>query len=231
MRKIVFILLAVVICFSPVGVSSQNIFQKAANKISSWFSGGEKERASDKTGHIDITQLTLDENLSIPDLGKQARKIRTAQSREMKRLQKARLSDLKLIRNYEVLKATLSASNLFLPNDTVLSDRADIYLRPFLAALRVPDFYHVMLVMHSDDTGSEAYSLDLIRARAHAVRDWFTRNGGNTDFVVIYEAGAFDPIASNETLEGRARNRRLDIYLIPGEKMVDMARRGGLGKR
>ena len=52
MRKIVFILLAVVICFSPVGVSSQNIFQKAANKISSWFSGGEKERASDKTGHI-----------------------------------------------------------------------------------------------------------------------------------------------------------------------------------
>ena len=227
MRKIVFILLAVVICFSPVGVSSQNIFQKAANKISSW----EKERASDKTGHIDITQLTLDENLSIPDLGKQARKIRTAQSREMKRLQKARLSDLKLIRNYEVLKATLSASNLFLPNDTVLSDRADIYLRPFLAALRVPDFYHVMLVMHSDDTGSEAYSLDLTRARAHAVRDWFTRNGGNTDFVVIYEAGAFDPIASNETLEGRARNRRLDIYLIPGEKMVDMARRGELDKR
>lgn len=231
MRKIVFILLAVVICFSPVGVSSQNIFQKAANKISSWFSGGEKERASDKTGHIDITQLTLDENLSIPDLGKQARKIRTAQSREMKRLQKARLSDLKLIRNYEVLKATLSASNLFLPNDTVLSDRADIYLRPFLAALRVPDFYHVMLVMHSDDTGSEAYSLDLTRARAHAVRDWFTRNGGNTDFVVIYEAGAFDPIASNETLEGRARNRRLDIYLIPEEKMVDMARRGELDKR
>ena len=100
-----------------------------------------------------------------------------------------------------------------------------------MAALRVPDFYHVMLVMHSDDTGSEAYSLDLTRARAHAVRDWFTRNGGNTDFVVIYEAGAFDPIASNETLEGRARNRRLDIYLIPGEKMVDMARRGELDKR
>ena len=79
--------------------------------------------------------------------------------------------------------------------------------------------------MHSDDTGSEAYSLDLTRARARAVRDWFTRNGGNTDFVVIYEAGAFDPIASNETLEGRARNRRLDIYLIPGEKMVDMDKR------
>ena len=36
---------------------------------------------------------------------------------------------------------------------------------------------------------------------------------------------------SNETLEGRARNRRLDIYLIPGEKMVDMARRGELDKR
>lgn len=214
----------------PVGAASQNIFQKAANTVSSWFSPGEKKNDT-IASHIDISRLTLDENISIPELDKEARKVRSAQSREMRRLQKARLTDLKLVRNYEVIKATIAASNLFLPNDTVLCEKADIFLRPFLQDLRIPDYYHVMLVMHSDDTGSEAYSLDLTRARVQAVRDWFARNGANTDYVVVYEVGAFAPIASNSTMEGRAKNRRLEIFLIPGEKMIDMARRGQLDKR
>lgn len=230
-RKAGMVLLLGVASILPAGVAAQNIFQKAANTISSWFSTGDKKGEAPAIEHIDITKLTLDENISIPELDKEARKIRTAQSREMRRLQKARLTDLKLERNYEVIKATIAASNLFLPNDTVLSEKADIFLRPFLADLRIPDYYHVMLVMHSDDTGSEAYSLDLTRSRVQAVRDWFARNGGNTDFVVTYEAGAFSPIASNRTMEGRAKNRRLEIYLIPGEKMIDMARRGQLDKR
>lgn len=230
-RKAVFVILLGAASLFPVEAVSQNIFQKFADKVSSWFSGGDKDGDALAAEHTDIARLTLDENISIPDLGNQARKIRTAQSREMKRLQKARLSDLKLIRNYEVIKATIPAANLFLPNDTTLSERADIYLRPFLSALRIPDYYHMMLVMHSDDTGSEAYSLDLTLFRARAVRDWFARNGGNTDYVVIYDAGSFSPIASNKTMEGRAQNRRLDIYLIPGEAMIDMARRGQLDKR
>ncbi len=230
-RKTGFIILLGVAVLLPVEAASQNVFQKAANTVSSWFSSDKSKGEVAPTEHIDLTQLTLDENISIPELDKEARKIRTAQSREMRRLQKARLTDLKLVRNYEVIKATIAASNLFLPNDTVLSEKADIFLRPFLADLRIPDYYHVMLVMHSDDTGSETYSLDLTRSRVQAVRDWFARNGGNTDFVVTYEAGAFSPIASNRTMEGRAKNRRLEIYLIPGEKMIDMARRGQLDKR
>ncbi len=230
-RKIVLVALLGMVSLFPVEIVAQNIFQKAADKISSWFSKEGSSSDALAAEHIDVTKLTLDENISIPDLGNQARKIRAVQSREMKRLQKARLSGLKLIRNYEVIKATISASNLFLPNDTVLSDRADIYLRPFLSALRIPDYYHVMLVMHSDDTGSEAYNLDLTRSRAQAVRNWFARNGGNTDYVVVYDAGPFSPVASNTTMEGRAQNRRLDIYLIPGETMIEMARRGQLDKR
>lgn len=230
-RKTGFVLLLGVASLLPVEVASQNIFQKAVNTVSSWFSSDEKKSEESAIEHIDITKLTLDENISIPELGKEARKIRSVQSREMRRLQRARLTDLKLVRNYEVIRATVAASNLFLPNDTVLSEKADIYLRPFLAALRIPDYYHVMLVMHSDDTGSEAYCLDLTRARVQAVRDWFARNGGNTDYMVMYEAGAFSPVASNRTMEGRAKNRRLEIYLIPGEKMLDMARRGQLDKR
>ena len=131
-RKTGFVILLGVAALLPVEAASQNIFQKAANTVSSWFSSDKSKGEVAPTEHIDLTQLTLDENISIPDLDKEARKIRTAQSREMRRLQKARLTDLKLVRNYEVIKATIAASNLFLPNDTVLSEKADIFLRPFL---------------------------------------------------------------------------------------------------
>ena len=87
-RKTVFALLLGTVMFSPVEAMSQNIFQKAAETVSSWFSGSSKKEAAQVAEHIDIRQLTLDENLSIPDLGNQDRKIRSVQSREMKRLQK-----------------------------------------------------------------------------------------------------------------------------------------------
>ncbi len=225
-RKFLVPLLLSVVLALPNEASAENIFKK----VSTWFSGVTQKATTPKTPvqHTDLSELTLEENLSIPELGKQVRKVRAAQSKEMRRLEKARLTDLKLIRDNEVIKATLSAANLFQPNDTVLSERADLYLRPFLSTLRIPDYYHVMLVMHSDNTGSEAYNLDMTRSRVQAVYDWLKRNGGKTECVVTYESGAFEPIAPNDTMEGRASNRRLEIYLIPGEAMIEMARRGEL---
>ena len=218
-RKAGMVLLLGVASVFPAEVAAQNIFQKAANTISSWFSTDEK-KTDVPAQHIDITQLTLDENISIPELdGKEARKIRAAQSREMKRLRKARLTHLELIRNYEVIKATLAASNLFLPNDTVLSDKADLFLRPFLSDLRIPDYYHVMLVMHSDDTGNAAYNYSLTTQRVLDIFDWFERNGAATDFLIPYAAGSHEPLVPNNSTENRYRNRRLEVYLIPGEAM------------
>ncbi len=182
------------------------------------------------TALIDYTLLTLEENILVPDVEKQGQKIRDIQYKEMLRLKKARLTNLELIRNKEVIKATLAASAIFQPNDTALNNRADLYLRPFLQELRIPNYYHMLLVMHSDDTGSEEYSMDLTRYRVNAVKEWFRRNGGHTDFVITYEAGALYPIDTNETMEGRARNRRLEIYLVPGQKMIDLAKQGKLDK-
>ncbi len=196
----------------------------------SWLSKISKKQNNVDTVKIDFSLLTLEENISIPDVGKQASKIRDAQYKEMRRLKNARLTDLELIRNKEVIKATIAASAIFLPNDTALNDRADLYLRPFLQELRIPEYYHMLLVMHSDDTGSEEYSMDLTRYRVNAVKEWFRRNGGHTDYVITYEAGALSPIDTNDTMEGRARNRRLEIYLVPGQKMINLAKQNKLDK-
>ena len=225
-RTLILILTTAFLCLSSP-------YTMAEGGIKGWFKGlfGRNTETTD-TSHPDLAALTVDENLEIPEIPKKKREqVLDIQRQESQRLKGIDSYKVETLRYNEVIRITIPAAKLFAPNDTTLAPTADDVLRPLLQCLRTPDYYHMLLVMHSDDTGSEAYSLDLTRSRVQAVRDWFARNGGNTDFVVTYEAGAFSPIASNRTMEGRAKNRRLEIYLIPGEKMIDMARRGQLDKR
>ena len=66
---------------------------------------------------------------------------------------------------------------------------------------------------HTDSSGSDAYNMDLSRRRAEAVRDFLVRTFprlANTQFTVR-GFGETQPVASNDTSAGRARNRRVEI--------------------
>ena len=66
---------------------------------------------------------------------------------------------------------------------------------------------------HTDNVGSEEYNRELSVKRAQVVAEELIDRGiPNT--VRIYGAGASAPIASNETEEGRAQNRRVDVVLV-----------------
>ena len=49
-----------------------------------------------------------------------------------------------------------------------------------------------------------------------------------TTEVVIYGMGGEEPKVDNLTMENRQKNRRTEIYLIPGEEMINLALRGRL---
>lgn len=171
--------------------------------------------------HPELAELTVDENLLIPELAdKQAIQARKIQKKEAERIEEANSNMIvELIRDKEVIKITIPASQLFAPNDTRLLDASDAILRSLLPCLRTPDYYHVLLVMHSDNTGNEEYNYALTTERVFAIYDWFESNGGCVDYVVPYAAGAFEPIKPNNTVAGRNANRRLEIYIIPAEAM------------
>jgi flagellar motor protein MotB len=63
----------------------------------------------------------------------------------------------------------------------------------------------------------------------NAVYDWFDANG-DVDFVVPYALGDTDPIVDNNSYDNRARNRRLEIYLVPAELMIERAKKGDIKK-
>ncbi|MEP6608104.1 MAG: OmpA family protein [Burkholderiaceae bacterium] len=71
----------------------------------------------------------------------------------------------------------------------------------------------VTIVGHTDATGSAASNEQLSLARADATRNYLASRGIASNRFIIEGHGEREPIASNDTEAGRARNRRVEIYL------------------
>lgn len=67
---------------------------------------------------------------------------------------------------------------------------------------------------HTDSTGSEALNLALSKRRAQAVRDYLVSFGIAPSRLTVEGFGPFRPVASNDTEEGRARNRRVEFRVL-----------------
>lgn len=129
-------------------------------------------------------------------------------------------------RKKEVILITIPADLLFAPNDTELSKSASKFLTPIKRYMKNQDMFRVLLVMHTDNTGSEQYREDITAERVDAVTSWFDNNGADTSYVFSYAFGDDAPLVDNTSMENRAKNRRLEIYLMPGEKMLEEAKKG-----
>lgn len=129
-------------------------------------------------------------------------------------------------RNKEVLLITIPAHLLFDPNETHLKQSAADYLAPIRRYLKDPDMFRVMLVMHTDNTGSEEYRDKVTIDRVNSVFDWFEESGSDTSYLFSYALGDEMPLRPNDSMENRRQNRRLEIYLVPGTKMVEQAKKG-----
>ncbi len=80
--------------------------------------------------------------------------------------------------------------------------------------LRYPDS-SVQIIGHTDSDGEAAYNVDLSQQRANAVADVLQSGGVTFDRLQTYGRGEEQPVASNLTDEGKARNRRVEIVVIP----------------
>jgi len=68
---------------------------------------------------------------------------------------------------------------------------------------------------HTDSTGSDAYNLDLSQRRADAVARYLTSRGVSSARIQTKGMGESVPVADNNTAEGRALNRRVEIKITP----------------
>jgi peptidoglycan-binding protein ArfA len=72
----------------------------------------------------------------------------------------------------------------------------------------------VEIAGYTDNTRDEALNVALSQRRADAVRDALIKFGAVPDVLVAKGYGSADPIASNDTPEGRKRNRRIEYHIV-----------------
>jgi outer membrane protein OmpA-like peptidoglycan-associated protein len=102
-------------------------------------------------------------------------------------------------------------------------DRAELRqeARDNLAALaeslkRYPN-ENVMIIGHADATGSDSYNLDLSQRRSRSAASYLMAQGVDASRVVTRGMGESDPVASNDTEDGRQANRRIEVALYANE--------------
>jgi outer membrane protein OmpA-like peptidoglycan-associated protein len=72
----------------------------------------------------------------------------------------------------------------------------------------------VTIVGHTDSNGSDDYNMKLSLRRAEAVRDYLVGKGVAAGQFMVEGKGESQPIAGNDTDEGRARNRRIEFKVV-----------------
>ncbi|MCP3867297.1 MAG: OmpA family protein [Gammaproteobacteria bacterium] len=89
-------------------------------------------------------------------------------------------------------------------------------LRPELS-----EAYLGIIIGHTDSIGDPTYNEGLSLRRAEAVREYLVGTGVSADKLRVVGRGANDPIASNDTDEGRATNRRVEVIVVGEARALD----------
>ena len=134
------------------------------------------------------------------------------------------IAGAKVERVGEGIKITFSSGILFDVDKADLKTQSQTELAKLSVILNKYEDTNILLAGHTDSTGSEDYNLGLSRRRAHSVADYLTTQNVDSARFAVEGYGKSDPVASNETAEGRAENRRVEVAIWANEKLKKVAK-------
>ncbi len=106
--------------------------------------------------------------------------------------------------------------NIFFPFDQWQpKEESQVELKKMLAFLRQNPAIRVEISGHTDNVGNEEYNMLLSERRANAIVDYLIQNNISAGRLVPKGYGSTEPLADNETEQGRAVNRRTEMKIIP----------------
>ncbi|WP_030131294.1 OmpA family protein [Pseudomonas sp. QTF5] len=108
---------------------------------------------------------------------------------------------------------TLNGNVLFAYNQSDLMPEARRQLDSLMAKLQNADVVSVKVVGHTDSQGSDAYNQKLSERRASSVAAYLLSQGLAPNKLTSEGRGESQPVADNDTEEGRAQNRRVELHI------------------
>jgi len=111
-------------------------------------------------------------------------------------------------------KITLQADTLYDFNKSDLKPEGKATLDKIAADLNKMNLEVIVAVGNTDSVGTDAYNMALGMRRAQSVKTYLTAKGVDGSRIYTESKGKSNPVASNATAEGRAKNRRTDIEVV-----------------
>jgi outer membrane protein OmpA-like peptidoglycan-associated protein len=124
-------------------------------------------------------------------------------------------SNVGIVNTGSQLVVTLPNDILFPTDSAALNATLQNDLRAVAASLNRYPNSTVNVIGHADNTGDAAYNQDLSERRATSVAQVLVGAGVASSRINIVGRGEDAPVASNQTAEGRAQNRRVEIVITP----------------
>ena len=114
------------------------------------------------------------------------------------------------------LIAALNDSVVNFPSDSaeVPASMIDFLQKAAEDIKQLPNGHVVEIAGYTDNTGEQALNVALSQKRAEAVRQMLVKFGADPEMLIAKGYGSADPVASNDTPEGRRRNRRIEYHIV-----------------
>lgn len=105
-------------------------------------------------------------------------------------------------------------------NKATLTDKAKANLDKLVTVFKQEPDTYISIFGYTDNTGREEYNLSLSKQRAASVKQYLVQKGIAANRIATDGLGIADPIASNDTEAGRAKNRRVEFAIRANEQMI-----------
>lgn len=140
----------------------------------------------------------------------------------------ARIEETTDTNGLQAIKVTLPAGILFATGKSDLNPTSVSELASLAVSLSNNPDTNITINGHTDNTGSRAVNEKLSLDRAKSVENFLVGHGLPVSRFTINGLAYDSPVADNTTVEGRAQNRRVEIFLTASPKMIREAEAGTL---
>ncbi len=153
-------------------------------------------------------------------IGKKMDKVAAAAAQ----VENAKVEEITDANGLKAVKVTFDSGILFATNKADLNNVSKNSLKNFASVVKEDNQIQVDVQGHTDSTGSDEINNPLSMRRAQSVVNYLVECGvPYSQFAKVEGLGSTQPVASNETAEGRQQNRRVEVYMYASQAMIDSA--------
>ncbi|MDO4691506.1 MAG: OmpA family protein [Porphyromonadaceae bacterium] len=128
----------------------------------------------------------------------------------------------------QAIRVTFDSGILFATSSANLSQKSIASLKAFADNAKTNGLTNIQIIGHTDNTGTDRINDPLSVNRAKSVYNYLASQGVDAKRMSFLGKGSHEPIADNTTAEGRKENRRVEVYILPSQEMIEAAQNGTL---